>query len=130
MTLILSLLLAAPSLPATLDKLQRPAPDVAGLVYGRLNENIRVGRITVRPLSVVRDSRCPMGWSPRRKYCAWQGEYVLRVRISGMRDEQEVTTNRGLALPHGRQLELIDVQPHPPFSEGRPATYRFGFRVR
>lgn len=134
MSLLLSLFLATAPAPASIDKIQRrpgAATDVPGLVYGRLNQDIRVGRITVRPLAMVRDSRCPMGWNPRRKlFCAWQGDYVLRVRVSGMRGEQQVTTMAGLALPRGRRLELIDVQPRPPFTEGRPSTYRFGFRVR
>lgn len=105
--------------------------DVPGLVYGRLNEDIRIGRVVVRPLAVIRDSRCPMGWNPRRKmFCAWQGDFAVRVRVSGVRGEREITTQTGLALRGGRRLELIDVRPRPPFTDGSPESHRFGFRIR
>lgn len=96
------------------------------LAYGGLNENIRVGNLTVRPLAVAQDSRCPADVT-----CVWSGQLVLRLRVSGMRGLQTVSTIRPLALPGGRRLELASVSParlrHP--NGPRPA-FRFGFRRR
>lgn len=123
MTLLAALALAGCS--TTGDSAGRPASE-AGLAYGGLNQNIRVGRLVVRPLAVVEDSRCPAN-----VVCVWAGRVVLRVRVSGMAGDQTVSSIAPLALPGGRSLELASVAP--PRTTGRPDTpapYRFGFRRR
>lgn len=100
--------------------------DRDALAYGGLNQTIRVGDLTVRPLAVTEDSRCPANVA-----CVWAGRVVLRLRVSGMANEQEISTIAPLALPGGGRLELASVAP--PRSSVRVGTagpYRFGFRRR
>ncbi len=119
--LIATLALAGCAAPG--DAAGRPG---GGLAYGGLNQNIRVGGLTVRPLAVAEDSRCPAN-----VVCVWAGRVVLRVRVSGLAGDQSVSSVAPLALPRGGVLELVSVGPprmagHP----GTPAPYRFGFRIR
>lgn len=103
----------------------RPADDPA-FSYGGLNPDIRVGGLTVRPLAVTEDSRCPVNVT-----CVWAGRLVLRLRVSGMAGEQVVSTMAPLELADGGALELASVTPAR--TAGRPGTprpYRFGFRRR
>lgn len=107
------------------DAAGRPG-DNGALAYGGLNQNIRVGRLVVRPLRVTEDSRCPADVT-----CVWAGRVVLRARISGMAGEHTISSIAPLALPGGGVLELASVAP-PRMSarRGTPAPYRFGFRRR
>lgn len=98
----------------------------ARLSYGRLNEDIRVGGMTIRPLTVVEDSRCPAAVA-----CVWGGRVVLRLRVAGMRGDQTISSIAPLTLPGGGVIELASVAP--PRTNGRPRIplpYRFGFRRR
>jgi hypothetical protein len=116
--------IAAPESSA-IPRPQQPADDPA-LSYGGLNQDIRVGRLTVRPLAVSEDSRCPADVT-----CVWSGQLVLRARVSGMAGLQTISTIRPLALPGGRRLELAHVWPPRMRSDtGLLPAYRFGFRIR
>lgn len=82
------------------------------------------GGLTVRPLAVIEDSRCPSD-----VLCVWAGRLVLRASVSGV--ERELTFGQQLATPNGA-LVLAVARPSPRHNwpEGevpRPA-YRFGFR--
>jgi len=103
---------------------QRPADDPA-LSYGGLNQDISVGGLTVRPLEVTEDSRCPINVD-----CVWSGRLVLRARISGMAGEQEISSIAPLALPGGGTLVLESVWPVRVHGAPMAEPYRFGFRRR
>lgn len=100
-------------------------PDNPALSYGGLGQDVRVGGLTVRPLAVIEDSRCPQDVD-----CVWSGQLVLRLTVSGMAGEQRISSIRPLDLPGGGRLALESVWP--PRYHGRPMTgpYRFGFRRR
>jgi hypothetical protein len=100
------------------------AGDDGALAYGGLNQTIRVGGLTVRPLAVTEDSRCPADVA-----CVWAGRVVLRARVSGMAGEQAISSIAPLALPGGGRLELASVAPRRLSARpGTSAPYRFGFR--
>ena len=115
---------------------EKPAPDASqvqaalqaaeaalhapGVVTAGLNETADLGDgLTVRPLAVVEDSRCPVDVT-----CVWAGRLRLRVNISG--SDTELT----LGAPDGAVV-LAAVTPPPiahwPANTPKPA-YRFGFR--
>jgi hypothetical protein len=107
------------------DAARRPGA-AAAIAYGGLDQNIRVGGLTVRPLAVTEDSRCPTN-----VVCVWAGRVVLRLRVSGMAGEQVISSIAPLALPGGGALELASVAPARIAGRlGTPAPYRFGFRRR
>lgn len=107
------------------DATGRPG-DIAALAYGGLNQNILVGGLTVRPLAVTEDSRCPVN-----VVCVWGGRVVLRVRVSGIAGEQVISSIAPLTLPGGGALELASITPARMAGRpGTPAAYRFGFRRR
>ena len=87
-----------------------------------LGENHKIGRTIVTPVSVVEDSRCPMGVQ-----CIQAGtvRVIARLTIGGVASDVTV----GLGKPaeaSGRRLELLEVYPYPrhpnPIS---PSDYRF-----
>jgi hypothetical protein len=100
------------------------APSDRGLLA--LGESAVLGAITVTPLEVTEESRCPTGAS-----CVWVGRVVVRVRIDrdGRSEERLIDTIEPLSMP-GIRLRLVEVGPprnssNPP----RPATYRFRFSL-
>lgn len=83
------------------------------------------GGLTVRPLAVIEDSRCPNNVT-----CIWAGRLRLRANVSG--EEVELTLGETATTPHGA-LTLAVVSPGPwaewPIAEvGAKPAYRFGFR--
>lgn len=96
------------------------------IVTARLGGSANVAGVTVRPLAVVEDSRCPADVT-----CVWAGRLRLRVAISGVAGEPVLTLGEAYALRRGT-LTLVSALPAPahnppPGAERGPAT-RFGFR--
>lgn len=107
-----------------------PAPDPAptaerpGLSYGGLGETIQVGALTVRPIAVTEDSRCPADVN-----CVWSGRLVMRAAVSGVPGEVSLSSIEPYALPGGGTLVLASVTPDNHSRQtGARAPYRFGFR--
>ena len=97
-----------------------------GVVTARLNEEVAVGDVRVRPLAILEDSRCPIDVE-----CVHGGNIRIRVSVSGL-GETEVDLNRPLAIPGGAPLVLTTVAPprwhQPPPGIEVNAPPRFGFR--
>lgn len=99
-----------------------------GVVTARLNEDVAVGSVRVRPLRILEDSRCPIDVD-----CVHGGNLRLRVWVSGL-GETEMDIWRPLAVPGGGSLRLVVVAP-PRWSRPPPAGIdpneapRFGFRL-
>jgi len=95
----------------------------AGTATARLGQTVRLGDVTVRPLAVIEDSRCP-----RDATCVWAGRLRLRAAISGLSGARELILGQPFALPRGGTLTLTAALPerrqNPPSG---PAT-QFGFR--
>lgn len=92
----------------------------------RLGETVRLGDLSVRPIAVLEDSRCPSGVQ-----CIWAGRLRLRAAISGV-GETELILGQPFALTGGGTLTLVAAAPAPwhrppPGAETGPAT-RFAFR--
>jgi hypothetical protein len=93
----------------------------------RIGETVRLGDVTVRPIAVVEDSRCP-----RDATCVWAGRLRLRAAVSGASGESELTLGQPFALPRGGTLTLISALPErwqnpPPGTPSGPGA-RFSFR--
>ncbi len=95
-----------------------------GVVAAGLNETADLGNgLTVRPLDVIEDSRCPANVD-----CVWAGRMVLRAEVSGQTvdliSDEPMTTPRGVVV-------LAVIKPYPfqdwPEEIAQPP-YRFGFR--
>lgn len=126
-TMLLAALALGSSIAGTAEEAggaSRRQPSAPALGHGGLGENIRVGGLVVRPLAVIEDSRCP-----EEVDCAWAGQLVLRIAVSGMTGEQRLSTIRPLALRGGGQLALESVQP-PRRQNQVIRAYRFTFRRR
>jgi hypothetical protein len=98
-----------------------------GVVTARLGQSVRIGDAGVRPIAVTEDSRCPHDVE-----CVWAGRLKLRVAISGVAGERELTLREPYGLPSGGTLTLVAAAPAPwrsppPGVERGPAN-RFGFR--
>lgn len=104
---------------------QRPA-DLPGHAYGGLNETIRLGDLTIKPLEVIEDSRCPVDVD-----CAWSGRLVMRAEVSGVSGPATLSSIEPFALPGGGTLVLASVWPdNYRQSSGPREPYRFGFTRR
>lgn len=117
---------AAPVAASDAPTDQNGAAAAPGVVSVRLGETARLGGVTVRPIAVVEDSRCP-----RDVDCIWAGRLRLRAAVSGV-GETELILGQPFALPGGGGLTLVAAAPAPwhrppPGVETGPAT-RFGFR--
>lgn len=143
--LLIALALAAcaqPSPPATTEA-PAPSSDIAqrinadlarldtelsaeGIVAAGIGETADLGSgLTIRPIDVKEDSRCPADVD-----CVWAGQLVLLADVSGT--ERELTLGAPLETPQGTVL-LAVARPYPfhnwPTAEiGEPPPYRFGFR--
>lgn len=97
-----------------------------GTVTARLNEEVAVGDVRVRPLAILADSRCPIDVE-----CVHGGTIRVRVAISGI-GETEMELHRPLAIPGKEPLRLVAVAPprwsRPPPGVDPNEPPRFGFR--
>jgi len=125
---------AATPPPPQNDTAQRIRADLAqldaalaaeGVVAASIGETADLGGgLTVRPIDVTEDSRCPANVD-----CVWAGRLVLRADVSGT--ERDLTLDEPLETPQGTIL-LAVAKPAPwhdwPESEVPLPPYRFGFR--
>lgn len=107
---------------ARLDR-ELSAPGIYATEIGA-TANLGAG-LTVRPLAIIEDSRCP-----RNVQCLWEGRMRLRANVSG--SDAELTLGETLDTPNG--AIAFEIASPGPWSEWpadelgpRPA-YRFGFR--
>lgn len=96
-----------------------------GVVAASVGETADLGGgLTVRPIEVKEDSRCPVNVE-----CVWAGRLVLRADVSGT--ERELTLGEPLETPQGTVL-LAVAKPYPfhnwPEADVPIPPYRFGFR--
>jgi hypothetical protein len=86
-----------------------------------LNEVATLDGITVRPLAVIEDSRCPASVQ-----CVWAGRVRISAQVSGA-GTRELTLGEGLTVSGGT-LTLVDVRPSKRTPEVIPAReYQFTF---
>lgn len=94
-----------------------------GVAMAGIGETARLGDVTVRPIAVIEDSRCP-----RDVTCVWAGRLRLSAAISGVAGTSELTLGQRFALPRGGAILLFSATPErlqAPLPGARP---RFGFR--
>jgi hypothetical protein len=97
-----------------------------GVVTAAIGETADLGGgLTVRPVAVIEDSRCPANVA-----CIWAGRLRLRANVSG--EDVELTLGQVVTTQHGL-VTLAVVSPGPwaewPTAElGEKPAYRFGFR--
>lgn len=87
------------------------------------------GEITIKFLSVLEDSRCPVGAN-----CIWAGNAKVEVLISDHRGSKKAVMNTGTG-PHGDQyagwaINLVSLTPQPRQGKTtRASSYRATFTV-
>jgi hypothetical protein len=108
-----------------LDRLaaELSAPGVASAEYGQV-ANLG-GGLTVRPLAIVEDSRCPGNTA-----CLWEGRLIIRANVAGR--DSVLRLGESLETPSGT-VEFVAVSPGawsdwPTNELGPRPPYRFGFR--
>lgn len=110
---------------AMLESVERPFRE-PGVVTARLNEEVAVGNVRVRPLAIIEDTRCPIDLD-----CVHGGSFRLRVAVSGI-GETEMQLWQPLAIPGSAPLRLVAVAPprwhQAPAGVDQNAPPRFGFR--
>lgn len=93
--------------------------------FARVGEATRAGPITVRPLDVVEDSRCPMN-----ARCIWAGRVVVSAMVNedGRAQERKLVLGEPSLLTSG-SVVLDTVEP-PTRTDTpiAPKDYRFHFR--
>lgn len=98
-----------------------------GHVVAQIGETAQLGNVSVRPIAVVEDSRCPIDVT-----CVWAGRLTVRVAISGVEGTPDMEMGRAFILPNQEQLTLVAAMPprwHQPAPDiERDAPYRFAFR--
>jgi len=116
-------MLAACAAPAPAPQ----APPAPGVILAGLGETARLGDVTVRPIAILEDSRCPQDVE-----CVWAGRLRLGAAISGVAGTSELTLGQRFALPGGGAILLISATPEPwqtpPPGTNPNAAPRFGFR--
>ncbi len=111
------------ALAATLAAVSLAAPAHVIESNARLGQTVRVSPgITVEPLRVIEDSRCP-----RNVNCVWAGRFVLsaRVRDHGRVQTVRLTLGQPTILRRGR-LTLDQVMPERSAKGVNSRRYRFG----
>ena len=86
-----------------------------------LNEVATLDGLTVRPIAVIEDSRCPASVQ-----CVWAGRVRISAEVSGA-GTRELTLGEGLTVSGGT-LTLVDVRPSKRTPEPvPPRDYEFTF---
>ena len=100
-------------------------PPAAAVPVAKFGETAQAGILSVRPLALLEDSRCPASVQ-----CVWAGQVRIRVEITDMmgRGLRELTLGQPLQLDGG-SVTLVSVEP-PKLVPGAtdPSAYRFTFR--
>lgn len=102
-----------------------PAPKPVAQPHSVAIGEIASGIVTVKPLALVEDSRCPADVQ-----CFWAGRVVIRAQLWPQREARDVTLTLG--EPHdagnGFVITLSAVEPEPRSDrEISPDGYRFRF---
>lgn len=105
-----------------------PAPDTTpAFPLGSpvaLGQKVRAGDVTVTPVAVVEDSRCPID-----ARCVWPGRLVVRARlqIANWGEIIEVELGKNYHI-HGRGITLASSEPGRSADRATPLKdYRFTF---
>lgn len=105
-----------------------PAPPGSAVMLG---QKVRVGELTVTPIDVVEDSRCPTGVR-----CVWAGRLVVRTRIEGeaggepWRDTADMRLGETYGA-RGKVIALVSGEPGKTAErETPPGEYRFTYEAR
>ena len=98
-----------------------PQRDYANGPTAPLNELATLDGLTVRPLAVIEDSRCPL-----LVRCVWAGRVRISAQVSG-EGVRELTLGESLTVSSGT-LTLVDVRPSKRTPEAiAPREYQFTF---
>lgn len=94
----------------------------SGVVSAAIGETADLGGgLTVKPLEVIEDSRCPSNVT-----CVWAGRLRLRAEVSGV--AHELTLGEPLQTSNGTvTLAVVSPGAWSQWPGGKPP-YRFGFR--
>lgn len=98
----------------------------SGTVKARIGQKVMVGNISITPIAVVDDSRCP-----RDVQCIWAGTVHLRAALGSGLGSSEMTFELGTAITtEAESITLSEVAPAK--SSGTdisPSEYVFTFSV-
>jgi hypothetical protein len=99
-----------------------------GVVTAGLGGTARLGDVTVRPLAILEDSRCPQDVD-----CVHSGRLRLRVAIMPAPGRAELALGEAYRLPSAGTITLVVAAPErwfnpPPAGIDPHAAPRFGFR--
>lgn len=94
-----------------------------------LGHPVAVADMTVTPLRVTEDSRCPIN-----ARCVWAGRIVVETQVDGADWEEIVPLTLGEpGAAHGRIVNLVSAEPGRMAGSGtdplQPEDYRFGFEI-
>jgi hypothetical protein len=129
--------------PAALASPALPAPTSATAMF-KLGDKKQSGGVTVEPLQVVEDSRCP-----KSVHCFWAGILILKARVQAGATSQEIllgnSGGKAVAvsqIDHKRfqkkavrfdkyDIALTSVEPAPqsPGAKIDPSSYAFEIKV-
>ena len=105
-----------------------PAPEKTPVALG---QSVNVGDLTVTPLKVVEDSRCPINVR-----CVWAGRLIVETHMEGTtpdgtwRDSANITLGETYGT-HGRVIALVSGLPEKNAErETAPGEYRFVYEAR
>ena len=92
-----------------------------------LGHPVALGGLTLTPIAVTEDSRCPIN-----ARCVWAGRIVVRTQVDGnaWRETAELVLGEPAAV-RGQVIVLVSAEPgRMAGSETRPADYRFVYEGR
>ena len=101
-----------------------PAPQGSTVALG---QSVQVGDLSVTPVGVVEDSRCPVN-----ARCVWAGRLVVQTRIdgAGWRDSADMRLGETYGT-HGKVIALVSGEPGKTAERETPAdAYRFVYEAR
>jgi hypothetical protein len=103
--------------------------EISEVVTLKIGESKNVAGLTIKPIRIVEDNRCPFGVE-----CIWAGRVAVEIEVgaSGKSETKIMYSDEDRVIEYeGYKIDMVDVKPDKPGASTvlKPTDYRIVFKV-